>query len=138
MDNYNLERFINAQQNTYEIALNEIKNGCKTSHWIWYIFPQHKNLGYSYNSKFYGISCFEEGREYLAHPILGTRLREILTDLLKHQDQSIEDILGEFDTLKLKSSMTLFDLISPNDIFSTVLDVFYKGERDQLTLSFKD
>ena len=135
MDNYNLNRFIEAQKNTYRIALNEIKNGYKQSPWIWYIFPQHKHLGYSYNSKFYGISCLEEAKEYLCHPILGSRLKEILTTLLEHSNKSIEDILGDIDALKLKSSMTLFDIVSPDDIFNTVLNVFYNCERDTLTLS---
>lgn len=135
MDNYNLNRFIEAQKNTYRIALNEIKNGYKQSHWIWYIFPQHKHLGYSYNSKFYEISCLEEAKEYLFHPILGSRLKEILTTLLEHSNKSIEDILGDIDALKLKYSMTLFDIVSPDDIFNTVLNVFYNCERDTLTLS---
>ncbi|MBR5130424.1 MAG: DUF1810 domain-containing protein [Alphaproteobacteria bacterium] len=135
MDNYNLNRFIEAQQNMYKTALNEIKDGYKQSHWIWYIFPQHEDLGYSYNSKFYGIHCLEEAKEYLFHPVLGARLKEILTTLLEHSDKSIEDILGGIDALKLKSSMTLFDIVSPNDIFNTVLNVFYNGEQDNLTLS---
>ncbi len=135
MDYYNLNRFVEAQKNTYKIALNEIKNGYKQSHWIWYIFPQHKHLGYSYNSKFYGISCLEEAKEYLFHPVLGIRLKEILTTLLEHSDKAIEDILGDIDALKLKSSMTLFDIVSSDDIFHTVLNVFYSGERDNLTLS---
>ena len=135
MDIYNLNRFIEAQQNTYETALSEIKDGCKQSHWIWYIFPQHKDLGYSYNAKFYGISCLEEAKDYLFHPVLGVRLKEILTTLLEHTDKSIEDILGDVDALKLKSSMTLFDIVLPDDIFNTVLNVFYNGERDNITLS---
>lgn len=135
MNTYNLNRFIEAQQNTYETALNEIKEGYKQSHWIWYIFPQHEDLGYSYNSKFYGISCLEEAKEYFFHPVLGTRLKEILTALLEHSDKSIEDILGYIDALKLKSSMTLFDVVAPKDIFNAILNTFYNGERDTLTLS---
>ncbi|MBQ8557225.1 MAG: DUF1810 domain-containing protein [Alphaproteobacteria bacterium] len=119
-----------------ELALEEIEAGYKQSCWMWYIFPQHKNLGYSDISKFYGINDLNEANAYLCHPILGMRLRQITSELIKHQDKSIENILGYVDALKLKSSMTLFDFISPNDIFNTVLDIFYNGERDSLTLSY--
>ena len=131
---YNLNRFVEAQEKTYDIALSEIKNGYKQSHWMWFIFPQHKALGYSDKAKFYGISDLKEAEQYLRHPILGERLREISKELLKHKGKSAIDILGEVDALKLKSSMTLFEIIEPNSVFSEVLDAFYGGKRDDKTV----
>ena len=134
---FNLERFIEAQsdnRNGYEMALEEIKNGKKRSNWIWYIFPQIKGLGHSYNSEFYGISGLEEAEAYLYHDILGVRLREITKALLEHADKPALVILGVIDDLKVKSCMTLFDLVSPNDIFEEVLNKFYEGNRCEKTL----
>ena len=131
---YNLNRFIEAQETTYDIALSEIKNGYKQSHWMWFIFPQHKALGYSDKAKFYGISDLKEAEQYLRHPILGERLREISKELLKHKGKSAIDILGEVDALKLKSSMTLFDMIRKRNVFSEVLNAFYDGKRDRRTI----
>ena len=134
MDKYNLQRFADAQEQTYERALYEIKKGHKLSHWIWYIFPQIKGLGYSYNSEFYGIGSWGEAFEYLRHPILGERLREITEALLAHSDKHIEEIFTQIDAMKVRSSMTLFDAVSPNDVFEHVLNKFYNREKDQLTL----
>lgn len=131
---YNLNRFIEAQTEIYADALNEIKQGAKDTHWMWFIFPQHKDLGFSSISKFYGIANLEEAELYLAHNILGYRLREVSTELLKHNDKTIVEIFGSVDALKLKSSMTLFDVIEPNSVFNEVLNAFYKGERDIKTL----
>lgn len=131
---YNLERFIEAQKNSYQTALDEIKNGYKSSHWMWFIFPQLDGLGFSYMSKFYGIKCLKEVQEYLDHPILGMRLREISKELLNHKDKTACEILGEIDAMKLKSCMTLFDLIAPNSIFNDVLKIFYGGEKDLQTI----
>ena len=131
---YNLNRFVEAQETMYEIALSEIKNGYKQSHWMWFIFPQHKDLGRSSTAKFYGISDLEEAKQYLMHPILGKRLKEISNELLKHKGKSAIDILGEVDALKLKSSMTLFEIIEPNSVFNDVLNAFYKGKRDKATI----
>ncbi len=131
---YNLNRFIEAQETTYEIALSEIKNGYKQSHWMWFIFPQHKDLGFSATAKFYGIRDLKEGEQYLKHPILGERLREISKELLKHKGKSAIDILGEIDALKLKSSMTLFDIVEPNSVFHEILEEFYQGDKDNYTL----
>lgn len=128
-----ISRFIEAQEAQwmgYDWALAEITNGKKISHWIWYIFPQLRGLGHSRRSHYYGIADRKEAEDYLAHPILGQRLREITEALLKHTDKSAERILGYIDALKVKSCMTLFDCISPNDIFSEVLSSFYNGERD--------
>ena len=131
---YNLTRFHDAQDRCYQIALEEIKKGYKSSHWIWYIFPQIKGLGSSPNAIYYGISGLDEARAYLADETLGSRLREITAELLRHSDRSIHSILGGIDSLKLKSSMTLFDLVSPNDIFAEVLKTFFEDKRDSLTL----
>lgn len=125
---YDLERFIEAQKLDYDIALNEIRKGQKRGHWIWYIFPQIKGLGHSYNSEYYGISGTKEAKAYLDHPLLGARLREISQALLYCGNPSADDILGFPDVLKVRSCMTLFDLVSPNDIFKQVLDKYYDGK----------
>lgn len=136
---FDIERFVDAQKYDYDTALQEIKNGRKNSHWIWYIFPQVIGLGHSYNSNYYGIASTEEAREYLSHPILGERLREITKELLLHRDKlSAVEILGNIDVRKVCSCMTLFDHISPDDIFLDVLKSFYKGrtcERTESTIS---
>jgi len=131
--NYNLERFLEAQETDYSVALREIQGGKKSGHWIWFIFPQIKGLGHSYNSEFYGISGTEEAKAYLNHPILGLRLREITTALLNCGNPSADNILGFPDVLKVKSCMTLFDLVSPNDIFNDVLFKFYESQRCEKT-----
>ena len=129
-----LSRFENAHRKDYAKALREIKNGRKTSHWMWYIFPQIKGLGQSPTSQYYGITSIEEAKAYLEDEILGTRLREICDALLQHTDKSARDIFGGTDAMKLKSSMTLFDKVSPNDVFGKVLDAFFFGARDARTL----
>lgn len=133
-NSYNLARFIEAQEYNYQNALQEIRDGRKISHWIWFIYPQMKGLGRSYNSQYYGISSLEEARAYLAHPLLGMRLREITHALLTHKLESADKILGHIDALKVRSCMTLFDIIEPNTIFAEVLDSFYGGTRDNHTL----
>ena len=131
---YDLERFLKAQEIVYPQALKEIKEGKKQSHWIWYVFPQIKGLGHSYNSEFYGISSQEEAKAYLEHPVLGARLREITQSLLDCGNPSADDILGFPDVLKVRSCMTLFDLVSPNDIFNKVLFRFYESQKCDKTL----
>ena len=134
---FNLERFLEAQNSgwgSYEMALGEIKNGYKYSHWIWYVFPQIKGLGHSYNSEFYGISGIEEAEAYLSHELLESRLREITDALLSHNDKTAQSILGDIDSMKVRSCMTLFDLVLPNDVFAKVLDTFYEGKRCEKTL----
>ena len=131
---YDLERFLEVQQLDYLQALNEIKDGLKRGHWIWYIFPQIKGLGHSYNSEFYGISSKEEAKAYLEHPVLGPRLREITQALLELNNKTADDILGYPDVLKVRSCMTLFDLVSPNDIFNEVLYKYYEGQRCDKTI----
>lgn len=135
MDTYNIQRFLDAQEHSYNVALSEISNGRKYSHWIWYIFPQLRGLGSSYMSNYYGISSLDEARAYLDNPILMSRLIEISTALLKYDNvKTAEEILGPIDARKVCSSMTLFDLVMPNSVFSQVLDAFYDGHRDGLTL----
>ena len=131
---YDLERFVEAQELDYASALNEVKDGEKRGHWIWYIFPQIKGLGHSYNSEFFGISSKEEARAYLDHPVLGVRLREITQALLDCDNLSADDIFGFPDVLKVRSCMTLFDLVSPDDIFNDVLYKFYEGQRCDKTI----
>lgn len=131
---YDLGRFVEAQELDYVLALKEMKDGQKRGHWIWYIFPQIKGLGHSYNSEYYGISSKEEARAYLDHPVLGARLREITQALLDCNNKSADDILGFPDVLKVRSCMTLFDLVSPNDIFNDVLYKFYEGQRCDKTI----
>lgn len=128
-----IARFVEAQDSEwsgYADALAEIRNGRKTSHWMWYIFPQLRGLGRSFNANYYGLADRNEAEAYLAHPVLGPRLREITSALLNHKDKSAREILGGIDALKVKSCMTLFDCISPNDIFAEVLSQFYDGKRD--------
>ena len=131
-----INRFLEAQESPfcgYEIALKEIQNGKKTSHWIWYIFPQQKGLGHSYNSEYYGLDGIDEARAYLAHPVLGARLREITTVVLE-SDKDVEDIFGGIDTIKLRSCMTLFAEIADDDLFDQVLEKCFEGKKDEKTL----
>lgn len=135
---YDLERFVKAQDSdggTYSDALKEIKAGQKQGRWAWYIFPQVKGLGHSYNSEFYGIIDKDEAISYLNHPVLGKRLREITTALLNCGRTSAFNILGFPDVLKVQSCMTLFDVVSPNDIFNDVLEKFYEGKRCEKTIA---
>lgn len=131
-----LQRFLDAQNEDYRLALSEIRQGMKRSHWIWYIFPQIKGLGFSYNSEYYGISSLQEAMDYLNHELLGKRLIEITASLLLHRGKNIEQIMGTIDAVKLKSSMTLFDIVQPGSVFGEVLDEFYSGERCRRTLEF--
>lgn len=131
-----LHRFLDAQNEDYRLALSEIRQGMKRSHWIWYIFPQIKGLGFSYNSEYYGISSLQEAKDYLNHELLGKRLIEITASLLLHRGKNIEQIMGTIDAVKLKSSMTLFDVVQLGSVFGEVLDEFYSGERCRRTLEF--
>ena len=135
MDINSLDRFLEAQERMYETALKEIKNGEKESHWMWYIFPQLRGLGKSRMAYAYGINGLEEAKAYLAPPVLSARLIEISEALLEHKGKDIEDILGDIDAMKLRSSMTLFALISEGgSIYHNVLDCFYNGKTDSYTI----
>lgn len=135
MDINSLNRFLEAQERMYDIALKEIKNGKKKSHWMWYIFPQLRGLGKSRMSYVYGINGIEEAKAYLEHPVLSARLIEITEALLTHRGKDIYDIMGDIDDLKLKSSMTLFALVSKeHSLFHQALGSFYDGKIDENTL----
>ena len=132
-----LDRFIHAQDDygVYEQALSEMKEGRKQSHWMWYIFPQIKGLGHSYNSTYYAIESLFEARHYVDDPILGKRLREITGAVLSHEGEEIEDIMGsDIDSRKFHSSMTLFDMVSPGELFMEALEAFFEGRKDDSTL----
>lgn len=131
---YNLNRFLEAQSAAYETAHSEICAGRKRSHWMWYIFPQLKGLGKSATSEYYGIDGISEAKEYLAHPILGNRLREITQVLLDLDSYDAKSIFGIPDDKKLRSCMTLFNKISPDDIFNEALIKFFDGQEDNKTL----
>src|SRR6185312_1176457 len=131
----NLKRFLDAQENDYAIALSEIKNGKKQSHWMWYIFPQMQGLGLSETSKFYAIKNIREAEEFLNHPVLGSRLIEICNELLNFETGDAHKIFGSPDDMKLQSSMTLFSsLAGTNTVFQKVLDKFFDGKKDEKTL----
>ena len=128
-------KFITAQANTYETALEEVKNGKKLTHWMWFVFPQLRELGMSDMAYKYGIADLDEAKAYLAHKDLGTRLIEISTELLKLDESDPEVIFGNIDAMKLKSSMTLFSLISEDgSVFHKILQKFFKGQTDTKTI----
>jgi len=132
---YNIERFIEPQNSDYPTALREIQNGRKVSHWIWYIFPQLRALGYSSMAVYYGIEDLDEARAYLAHPVLNARLREITEALTTLEESDPYRVMGRPDDMKLRSCMTLFaEATEDNAVFLKVLDKFYNGEKDGRTL----
>jgi len=137
-DKYNIHRFLEAQMSfgIYQRALEEMKNGRKRNHWIWFVFPQMKGLGYSYNSNFYGITCREEAEAYLADETLNERLRSVCNLLLQHvkAGKTTREILGGIDSCKVCSCLTLFDAVSPHELFAECLQVCYGGKRDSKTL----
>lgn len=136
-DIYNLERFIIAQdRGTYARALDEIQSGFKISHWMWFVFPQLRGLGHSNTAVMYAVNSIDEAEAYLNHPILGARLREISEALLDLEEDDPKKVMGSPDWLKLRSSMTLFDHISPNDIFGEVLKKYYEDTRCSYTEKF--
>ena len=133
--NFNLDRFFSAQISNYPIALAEINAGQKQSHWIWYIFPQMRGLGQSEMSEYYGIASRKEAEAYLAQPVLNARLREITEALLTHAGKKTAwEIFGTIDAIKVRSCMTLFDAVCPNDIYAKVLHEFYDDARCEKTL----
>jgi uncharacterized protein (DUF1810 family) len=134
-DPFNLERFVRAQTNTYRQALAELDAGHKSTHWMWFIFPQLRGLGQSSMAQQYGISSLDEARAYLAHPLLGGRLKECAKAILTHRDKSAREILGSPDDMKLRSCATLFSRAGKAPgIYKEILDAFYSGEPDQRTL----
>ena len=135
MDFNSLDRFVQAQTLMYPSVLRQIQNGKKTSHWMWFMFPQLRGLGTSTMAHLYGISGLGEAKAYLAHPVLSGRLYELCSELLKHKDKTALEIFGDIDEMKLKSSMTLFALTSEDyTLFDEVLEHFFGGEMDEVTV----
>jgi uncharacterized protein (DUF1810 family) len=131
-----LERYIEAQHRDYETALNELRSGRKRGHWMWYIFLQIAGLGMTDTSKYYAIKDIQEATDYLMDQTLGVRLTNLCKALLQSETNDAYQIFGSPDDLKLKSSMTLFDAVPATfPVFGQVLDKFYKGERDERTLT---
>ena len=131
----NLERFITAQEKDYAIALAEIKNGRKRSHWMWYIFPQLQGLGFSTTSIYYAIKDIREAEAFLKHPVLGERLIQICNALIELPANDANKIFGNPDDMKLKSSMTLFAAVPGTDpVFNSVLNKFFNGSKDNKTI----
>ena len=135
-DPFDLERFLGAQAVQYPLALAELHEGRKRSHWIWYILPQVAGLGTSTMSRRYAIRSLDEARAYLAHPVLGTRLRDCVAALLHHADIGAIGVLGAVDARKLQSCLTLFgEAAEPRSIFEQALLTLYGGARDEATLA---
>lgn len=132
---FDLARFVDAQAATYDTALGELVAGAKQSHWMWFIFPQLAGLGQSAMSHRYALRNRAEAAAYLAHPLLGPRLRACAEALLQHPHASARDILGTPDDLKLRSSATLFAEVEGAGVFTALLDRFFEGVRDEATLA---
>lgn len=134
---YDFTRFLDAQENSYEQALSEIKAGRKSGHWMWYIFPQIKGLGSSETSRYYSIQSLEEAKYYLMDPVLGARLKKITSVLLQLREHNANKVFGYPDDMKLKSCMTLFALADTSEekLFGRVLDKFFNGQSDDKTLA---
>ena len=131
-----LSRFLNAQARDYEQALSEIRAGRKRSHWIWYIFPQLDGLGYSGTARYYAIKDRAEAEAYMEDPVLSGRLIEISKALLELESDDPTAVMGYPDDLKLKSSMTLFSMVSDDPVFQKVLDKFFGGEECSYTREY--
>jgi uncharacterized protein (DUF1810 family) len=129
-----LARFVEAQEPIYDLALSELRRGEKRGHWIWFIFPQLAGLGHSPTAQHYGLSGPEEATEYVTHPVLGTRLRECTHALTELPGADPVAVLGLVDALKVRSSMTLFAEVSDDPVFRRVLEQYYRGKPDELTL----
>ncbi len=129
------QRFLDAQDPFYSEVLAELSSGKKSSHWMWFIFPQHVALGTSDRAKRFGLYGLEQAREYFEHPVLGKRLLQCCELLKAHSDKSAAAILGEIDALKFRSCLTLFHIAVPSEpIFGELLELFYQGEQDSRTL----
>ncbi len=133
-DSFDLSRFLNAQVVNYADALAEVRDGCKVSHWMWYVFPQVAGLGHSSMAQKFALTGVDEAAAYLAHPVLGPRLLECCEAALAVNGKSAFDIFGTPDDLKLRSCVTLFAAVSPGGVFNEVLDRFFAGEPDHRTL----
>ena len=136
-DPFNLERFVSAQRETYRTALAEVQAGAKRSHWMWFVFPQIAGLGHSAMAQRYAISGIDEARAYLAHPVLGPRLREIVAALQTVREPNAERVFAAIDATKLRSSLTLFAQAGGDrdTMFREALQRWFRGEEDLATLS---
>jgi uncharacterized protein (DUF1810 family) len=131
---FDLDRFLLEQEHVYEGALTELRRGSKTGHWIWYVFPQVAGLGSSPTSQRFAITSLDEARAYLAHPVLGPRLRECAAIVLATMGRTAEAIFGSIDAMKLRSCMTLFHRAAPDEpLFADVLGRYYGGVADEAT-----
>ncbi|SDS12679.1 Uncharacterized protein, DUF1810 family [Halopseudomonas litoralis] len=134
-DDFDLSRFRQAQETTYATALAELRAGHKRSHWIWFVFPQLRGLGRSATAERYGLTGLAEARAYLAHPLLGERLREAIEAMLIHEARGASVVLGELDAMKLRSCLTLFSLADPSEpLVRRAMEVFFGGQLDERTL----
>ena len=135
-EGFDLQRFVDAQQGVIEAALMELRSGRKQNHWMWFVFPQLAGLGRSAIARHYGIGSYQEAASYLAHPLLGSRLRDCVDTVLAWAGRrTAEEIFGQVDAMKLKSCLTLFECVEPNGSFAMALERFYGGERDGQTLA---
>lgn len=134
MDPYDLDRFVTAQAGNYETALAEIRRGAKRSHWMWYIFPQIEGLGSSAMAQRYAIGSLDEARAYLAHPLLGSRLRECVAALQDLTGTTAQAVFGSVDAMKLKSSLTLFAEAGGGPLFTAAIERWFDGWKDDATL----
>jgi uncharacterized protein (DUF1810 family) len=131
-----LQRFVDAQDGLFETALEELRAGRKQSHWMWFVFPQLAGLGHSPTAQYYAIASLDEARAYLAHPLLGPRLRQSVEAILPWAGtRTPEQIFGPVDAMKLRSSLTLFDMAAPLGLFARALDALFASEPDQRTLA---
>lgn len=138
-DPYDLQRFVEAQSSAYPRALGELARGRKTSHWMWYVFPQLAGLGRSDMSRRYAIASIDEARAYLAHPLLGARLRECVATLQDLVGTTAEAVFGSIDAAKLHSSLTLFHVAEPAErLFAAALDRWFGGRPDARTIALLD
>jgi uncharacterized protein (DUF1810 family) len=136
MTTFDLERFILAQERVYSTVVGELRNGRKASHWMWFIFPQIDGLGFSPTARHYAIRSLEEANEYLAHPILGSRLIECTGLVNNVEGKSLREIFGSPDDMKFHSSVTLFSLIEPREsVFEHALTKYFSGDLDERTLA---
>ncbi len=134
-DPHDLDRFTQAQEHDYQRALNELKFGQKSTHWMWFIFPQFEGLGWSSTSRWFAIKTLAEAEAFLAHPVLGERLIECCAAMLSHENHTANSILGSPDDHKLRSSATLFAHVSPSgSIFHQILDKYFDNQPDENTI----
>lgn len=135
-DPFDLRRFVDAQSSAYDQALAELRQGCKRTHWIWFVLPQLRGLGRSQFARLYGLTGRQEAVAYLAHPVLGPRLRACVEALCAHRDRTAETMLGPVDALKFRSCLTLFEVAAPGEtLFPDALVQFHGGERCARTLA---